>query len=153
MPIRTESWAERQATIREILGAEAIHNQAELVERLQARGFQVTQSSVSRDLAEMRVGKFKGRYVTAGALAEPTAARDELAELASAVDRMRAAGPNLLVLGTPPGRAAARSLAIDRAGWTEVVGTVAGDDTIFIATEGRREQAAVQNRLAQLIEE
>lgn len=153
MPSRNDSWSERQAAIREVLAAEAIGSQLALVERLQARGFVVTQSSVSRDLQEMRVAKIDGRYVPAELLARGAPPTDELAQAASGVLRMRAAGPNLLVIHTPPGRAQVLGLALDHAGWPEIVGTVAGDDTVFIATPGRREQARVEARLQELAAE
>jgi len=147
MPSRNDSWAERQQAIREILAGEAVHSQEELLERLCARGFEVTQPSVSRDLQEMHVAKIEGRYVIAEALL-PKPGRSELAEAAASILSVRPAGPNLLVVLTPPGRASVVSVAIDRAAWPEVVGTVAGDDTLFVATPGKKQQALVQTRLA-----
>ncbi len=153
MPSKTEEWSERQAAIRQILAAEAIRSQAELIERLQTRGFQVTQSSVSRDLQEMRVAKLEGRYVPAEMLLGAPPPLSDLGESASSIQRVRTAGPNLLVLNTPPGRASAVAVAIDRARWPEVVGTIAGDDTIFLATAGRREQLKLSAKLNHLIKE
>jgi transcriptional regulator of arginine metabolism len=151
---RSDHWTERQAVIRELLAAEEIRSQAELLARLQERGFNVTQSSVSRDLQELRVAKIDGRYVPAELLAGPAVpTSDELTDAASRIRRMRPAGPNLLVLSTPPGHAQRLGLALDHANWPEVVGTIAGDDTVFVAVPGRREQARVEARLAQLTKE
>jgi transcriptional regulator of arginine metabolism len=152
-----EHWQERHRVILEILRAEPVHSQTELLRRLRQRGFRVTQPSVSRDLAELRVAKREGRYVPgeASAVAHVTTARraDPLAEVAGYVERCEPAGPNLLVLRTPPGRAPLVAIAIDTCAWREVVGTVAGDDTVFVATAGRRQQARVAARLSPLMEE
>ena len=63
---------------------------------------------------------------------------------------MAHAGPHLLVVKTPPGIAPLVALDLDRENWPEVVGTVAGDDTFFVATAGRRQQARVEARLGAL---
>jgi transcriptional regulator of arginine metabolism len=150
----SESWPERRAVIRELLARETLRSQAELVTALRRRGFVVTQSSVSRDLAELHAYKVDGRYVTAEALAPPAAAvgpgRDDA--LADVLE-VRPAGPHLLIIHTPIGRAAPVALALDRAAWRGVVGTIAGDDTVLIALAGRRDQARVQALLTQLVAE
>lgn len=146
MPVRDERWAQRQAAIRSLLGRREIRRQEELLAALRERGFQVTQSSVSRDLAELGAVKAEGRYV----LPPPAPAgfaRGEIGEAATAIVATRAAGPNLLVVLTPAGLAQRVGLALDRAGWPEVVGTVAGDDTVFVATTGRRPQERLVRRL------
>lgn len=153
MASRNDNWPERRAAIRELLAQELVHSQVDLVARLTARGFSVTQSSVSRDLAELHAFKVDGRY----AIADPSALPSSVigsgtAALADIVD-VRAAGPNLLVLHTPPGRAASVAIAIDRAGWPGIVGTIAGDDTVLVAIAGRREQSRIRARLTQLVAE
>jgi transcriptional regulator of arginine metabolism len=151
MPSKVELWSKRQAAIREILSTEVVRNQVELLAHLEKYGFRVTQSSVSRDLQEMRVIKVGGQYTLGESLLganQPVP--DELGEAAAAINNYRSAGPHLLVINTPPGRAAVVGLAIDRARWPEIVGTVAGDDTLFIATAGRYAQDKVNARLAAL---
>ena len=150
MPTRAESWQHRRAVIEKILHSEAIHSQGELVERLTARGFSVTQSSVSRDLQEIGAVRLGGRYVTPDKLEPARQPAAELAEVVGFVLSVAAAGPNLLVGKTPPGIAPLVALALDRAGWPEVVGTVAGDDTFLIAVAGRRQQVRVEAKLALL---
>ena len=154
MPSGDDSWMKRQAAIRELIAKEPIGSQSLLLRRLAARGFRVTQPSVSRDLQELRVVKTAGRYQL---LEKLTAAApppsDELAEAGRAIRRFRSAGPNLLVVNTPPGRASAVAVAIDRELWPEVVGTVAGDDTLFLAITGRPGQSRLEQRLSQLIKE
>lgn len=125
---------------------------------LEARGFAVTQSSVSRDLADMGVAKIAGRYVSSVGFgfavgSGPLAKGGDLLETSALVGRATPAGPHLLVLHTPAGRAAALALAIDHAAWPEVVGTVAGDDTVFVATPSRQDQVALEARLAGLRQE
>ncbi|MHB8874469.1 MAG: arginine repressor [Myxococcaceae bacterium] len=154
MPSSDESWRERQEAIREILSKEIIGSQGLLLRRLAARGFRVTQPSVSRDLQELEVVKNAGRYQLlerlAAAAPKPSTA---LAETGRSIRRFRPAGPNLIVVHTPPGLAAAVGLAFDREGWPELVGTVAGDDTLFLATTGRQGQTRIEQRLSRLIKE
>jgi transcriptional regulator of arginine metabolism len=151
---RNENWAQRQEVIREILASRRIPNQTALVTALRERGYSVTQSSVSRDLAEMHAVKVGGHYLTAeeirGTRAPPSeGGAGALADVLEA----RAAGPYLLVLRTPPGRAAPVAITLDHAGWPEIVGTIAGDDTVLVATGGRRNQARLQARLSKLVAE
>ncbi len=153
MPTRSESWQQRREVIEEILHAEAIHSQTDLVERLTARGFAVTQSSVSRDLQEIGAVRVDGRYLAPDQLRTGRPPAAELADVAGFVLSVAAAGPNLMVVKTPPGIAALVALALDHAGWPEVVGTIAGDDTFLIATAGRRQQARVEARLTALTRE
>ncbi len=152
MPVRNENWPERQAAIRAILARETIRSQTELVTQLVKAGFSVTQSSVSRDLAELRAFKIDGRYATADTLAPGAAPSGDAAALADILD-VKPAGPNLVVIRTPVGRAQPVALALDHAGWPEIVGTIAGDDTVLVAIAGRREQARLRARLARLASE
>jgi len=140
----------RREAIEKILGREVVHHQADLVKRLRARGFRVTQSSVSRDLQELGAARVAGRYLPAAALLGEAWHSAGLAEVAGFLTSWAAAGPHLLVVRTPPGLASSVALALDQAGWKETVGTVAGDDTFFVATFGRRQQARVEARLARL---
>lgn len=144
--MRTKAEAsERRELIRQILRGEKIGDQDELLQRLTQKGIQVTQSSVSRDLTAMGIVKIAGHYRMNEELGQEEAI---LLGLSGAVRKSQAAGPYLLVVHTPPGQASAVALAIDSARWPEVLGTVAGDDTIFIATDGRRDQRVVKARLS-----
>ncbi len=153
MPSKVESWQQRRAVIEELLHHEEVHSQADLVDLLTGRGFAVTQSSVSRDLQEIGAVRVNGRYVAGDVLAAAAPAASDLGEAAAFVAGLVAAGPYLLVVKTPPGIAPLVALALDRAAWPEVAGTVAGDDTFFVATAGRRQQAHVEARLAALVKE
>jgi len=153
VPERRESWEERWRAITAILEKEVVRNQTQLVKLLKQEGFRVTQSSVSRDLAEMGVAKAEGRYLSPRALAAGETTPPGLVELGGFIVQTAPAGPHLLVVKTTPGAASSVALALDRSGWPEVVGTLAGDDAIFVAVPGRAGQLRVEARLAALMEE
>ena len=131
---------DRQGTILRIVQEQRLTTQEEVAEALRARGFDAVQTTVSRDIAQLGLTKVRdegGRLV----YALPGAADlDRLSELTSALRRWAmslAASGNLLVIQTPPGHANALARAIDQARLPDVLGTIAGDDTItVIACEG-----------------
>jgi transcriptional regulator of arginine metabolism len=136
--------------IRRILGTQAVRAQEELVRRLRGLGFEVGQASVSRDLREIGAAKIGGVYRIPEA-ASPVPPEPSPLDLARRlVVSMVPAGPHLLVVRTTVGGASPVGLAVDQAGWREVVGTVAGDDTLFVATPGLRQQAQVIRKLSAL---
>ncbi|MBK8230596.1 MAG: hypothetical protein IPK72_08445 [Candidatus Eisenbacteria bacterium] len=154
MPDRDAEWQERQEAIRKVLRTRKVRSQEDLRKRLAAAGFETTQSSLSRDLAEMRAVKLDGRYQLAEDQAEATASggkRGAVGRIRGLVRSVKPAGPHLLVVRTSAGAAQLVAQALDQAAWPEVVGTVAGDDTIFIACGGRHDQAALETRLEQLL--
>lgn len=152
MATRDESWPERQAAIRDILARRAIRTQEQLLAALRDRGFEVTQPSVSRDLGDLKAVKVDGRYRIPRVLSEVP--RDgDLQEAAAALREVRKAGPHLLVVRTRPGRASIVGLAFDRAGWPGMAGCIAGDDTVFVATESRQAQVVLQGLLERLARE
>ncbi|MBN1962266.1 MAG: arginine repressor [Deltaproteobacteria bacterium] len=151
MPNKIENWSERHATIRNILATCEIHSQTELVSHLKHDGYYITQSSVSRDLAEIRAFKVDGRYVTAKTLYSADSVSDSLTpkhlSFKDDILNVAPAGPYMLVIKTPVGRAASVGIALDQTHWPEIIGTIAGDDTVFVATSGRRNQSHLQVRL------
>ena len=141
---------QRHRAIRTILRRTAVRRQEDLVARLAQEGFEATQSSVSRDLRELGVAKVAGRYVVpvpAGAASAP----ESLAEVAHHLMAVRTAGPHLTVVLTRTGTAQTVGLALDQAAWPELVGTIAGDDTVFAATASPREQTRLLHRLRTLL--
>lgn len=155
MPDRDAEWQERQEAIRKILRTRKVRSQEDLRTRLADSGFETTQSSLSRDLAEMRAIKVDGRYRLAEEEADQTASggkRGSLARIRGLVRSVKAAGPHLLVIRTSAGAAQLVAQALDQAAWPELIGTVAGDDTIFLASAGRHDQAALETRLGSLFE-
>lgn len=130
----------RREAILAIVVAERLETQDDLVTALKARGIEASQASVSRDIAALGLIKLGGRW----ALPTTDALRPEPLEqrIAAYLLAAAAAGDHLLVLRTPAGEAQGVALALDRLDFDGVVGTVAGDDTIFVAVEdaaaGRR---------------
>jgi len=114
-----------------------IGSQAELVALLAERGIKATQSSVSRDLQEMGVKRVKGRYVM-----KPwrRVGSGDLTGVAGFVMSTVMVGTNLIILQCRANSAKMVADAIESEGWPEVVGIIAGDDTIFIATPNEETQ-------------
>ena len=139
---------ERRGAIVRILRAGLVRNQEELVRLLRKAGHEATQSSISRDLRDLGVLKASGRYVLPPD--EVTRANGDFGTLAQFVRQLRRAGPAITVLRTTIGAAQSVAVAIDRAEWPEVAGTISGDDTIFIATANARAQAELIARLRTL---
>jgi transcriptional regulator of arginine metabolism len=137
----------RRITLAKIIREQVVGRQSELVVMLRKHGHAATQSSVSRDLRELGVAKLGRRYV----LPDPaTAVKNDFATLKQFVGAVSTAGTNLTVLKTTVGAAQSVAVAIDTARWPEVIGTISGDDTIFIATLGAREQRQLGERLQAL---
>src|SRR5918997_2544183 len=146
----------RQQQIRYILEQRPIRTQHELAAALREHGFRATQATVSRDVAELGLVKLGRDGIPAYAV--PVPAEDE----ASGEERLhkllhdlpivvREAGL-LLVVRAVPGSAHAIAAALDRARWPEVVGSLAGDDTLFVALPDRGSLQRVKRRLYRLAE-
>ncbi|HUK52706.1 MAG TPA: ArgR family transcriptional regulator [Candidatus Binatia bacterium] len=137
----------RQGQILRLVTREAIENQDALCRRLRAEGLRVTQATVSRDVHELRLVKTDRGYqplaVEAAPAALPRMARETIRDLRPA--------QNLLVLKTPPGGAQSLGAALDAEGWPEVVGTVAGDDTILVISGNARQRVTVEKRLKDML--
>lgn len=144
---------DRQKTILDLVGTRAVSTQQELKELLKARGFDVDQGTVSRDIKELGIVKVSNdgahyTYSPAEAVAPP-AAHKPAAIVARLVKKVEGSG-NLLVVKTDLGEASPVSLAIDRLGWPEVVGTVAGDDTLLVVIREGVSARKVAKRLLDL---
>lgn len=137
----------RDAILRLIRNGE-VRRQSQLAQLLKKSGFDVTQSSVSRDLRELGVLKASGRYLPPAA--ESVRANGNFGALSQFVRDIKAAGPSLIVIKTTIGAAGSVAVAIDKAEWPEAVGTISGDDTIFIATPDERAQRRLVERLHSL---
>ena len=136
---------DRRGAIFRILRAGLVRKQQDLVRLLKKEGHDVTQSSVSRDLRDMGVLKASGRYVLPPD--EVTRTNGDFGTLAQFVRGLRRAGPSITVVRTTIGAAQSVAVAIDKAEWPEVAGTISGDDTIFIATANARAQDELVGRL------
>lgn len=148
MPVESASRAGRRRVVLTLLRRSRVRSQDEIVAHLRERGIDATQSSVSRDLRDLGVVKVDGRYVAPAASAGHA---DELSEVAPFLRAARPAGPHLTVVLTLQGAAQTVGLALDHAAWPEVVGTLAGDDTVFVATAGAHDQTRILHRIQALI--
>lgn len=144
MPTLNAQQNQRREVIVDLLRARRVTRQAELVELLAERGYVATQSSVSRDLRDLGVAKVGERYLAPQDADAPTT---EFGPLAGFVTGWSTAGSHLTVIRTSVGAAQSVAVAIDQAGWAEVVGTISGDDTIFAATASSRGQRTLLGHL------
>jgi transcriptional regulator of arginine metabolism len=139
----------RREAVARILRVGRIATQEDLLESLRREGFQATQGTLSRDLARLgarRVSRPDGAYYEAGDGA-PAAVAAAVAGLVSAV----ATNGSLVVIRTVPGSAPAVARAIDLARLTDVLGTIAGDDTVFVAPCRGRGSRTLASRLSGLL--
>jgi transcriptional regulator of arginine metabolism len=127
----------RQQTILDLIRARNIGRQDELTESLSKKGFAATQSSVSRDLDELGIVKINGYY----SLPQTQAIQE------FGLFNLEAAGENLIVAKCGSGLASAVCVRLDAAKIKEIIGTIAGDDTIFIAVGDRKSQKAAMKRI------
>jgi len=145
MPATLETRQQRQQAILVILQRQPVKRQAELVDLLQNEGIDATQSSVSRDLQHLGITKLGQGYHAETDNDEGP--QNDLDQLAGFVRDIKAAGPSLTVVTTAIGAAQRVAVFLDRSQWPEIVGTVSGDDTIFIATRNGQAQQRLLNRL------
>jgi transcriptional regulator of arginine metabolism len=139
----------RQAAILDLVVHGTVRSQGELARLLRAKGIHATQATLSRDIRDLGLVKHAGdgAYLRQGDVAPAVDAEGALhravAEYLRHVDRVQ----QFLVLRTDAGQAQALAVAIDRSGSREVVGTIAGDDTILVITRDARRAAALARRL------
>jgi transcriptional regulator of arginine metabolism len=132
----------RQEKIVEIIRAKQVTNQMQLLAELESLGISANQATASRDLTEIGVIKIHGVYQL------PHLDRGG-SPLVDVLD-VQSAGDNLIVIKTAAGEAQIVGITIDRAKIAEVVGTVAGDDTIFVAVNSREDQGKAIKQIYQL---
>ena len=131
--------SERHRLILDLIADSPVGRQDELAEMLRERGFSVTQASVSRDLDELGVIKAGGRY---------TRVELPVADVSPfGVSVVTPAGDNLIIVRCSSGLASAAAVRIDGSGIAEIAGTIAGDDTIFIAVKSDHEQKVAMKKL------
>jgi transcriptional regulator of arginine metabolism len=138
MPAEAELRQKRHKAILEILQHQSVARQAQLVELLRQKGIEATQSSVSRDLKHLGIPKLDTGYAEPESI--PVNDERKLPLLSSFVQDIKTAGMHLTVIQTAVGAAQRVAVYLDRSGWPEIVGTVSGDDTIFVATRNNADQ-------------
>lgn len=136
--------SERQSTIRNIISSRPISRQDELVRLLRRSGHSVTQASVSRDLDELGIVKVGGNY-SLPSMEKQSSAFGTLS--------FETSGDSLIVIKCDPGFASAAASRIDHLTLADVVGTIAGDDTIFVAVKNGESQRPVLRSLLKLFGE
>lgn len=145
MPARTN----RQELILTIISKKPIRNQGELLRELEAAGVSMTQSTLSRELKTLGIAKTpdgEGGYRYA---AGESSGRSPLTALIAFVRKIERA-KNLIVVSTPPGNAQGVAHGLDEVAWPEVMGTIAGDDTILLICRSDEQAEATENRLRAL---
>lgn len=142
---------QRHLKILELIETHAIHTQEELAEALAREGWEVTQPSVSRDIAALGLVKVEGAYQRPALTRPPRKDLDEQ-RIVEGVLAYSPAGDVLVVVHTPPGEANRVGVALDRLAWPDILGNISGDDTIFIATRDPSGQKRVLAELARLVE-
>ncbi|HVP73159.1 MAG TPA: hypothetical protein VMS30_05430 [Phycisphaerales bacterium] len=149
--------AQRHERINRLVQSQAVYSQQELQDLLREAGVEVTQATLSRDLTAMGVLKGPNGYVLPGSPASVAAVPGDSAEalLQRTLRReMRGidVGGNIVVIRTDVGHASVLAVELDRVRPDEVLGTIAGDDTIFLATRGNMAAAKLARRLKNLVE-
>lgn len=138
----------RREAILAIIATRRIETQEELVAALHGEGIAASQASVSRDIATLGLVKAGGNWVAPAPVSHAANPAEE--RIRAYLLGAEPAGPNLVVLKTPPGEAPGVALAFDHLDLPGVVGSVAGDDTIFAAVSSRTAALAVIRRLESL---
>jgi transcriptional regulator of arginine metabolism len=138
----------RQGQILNLIRTRKVRTQEDLAKRLRAAGIDAAQGTLSRDIRELGLVKTPEGYAVPAAVTPhgpdlETVARESLLDVKQA--------QQLLVLATPPGHASPLAEALDRAGWPEVVGTIAGENTILVVAADRDTAAALRKRLLALL--
>lgn len=133
----------RQEKLVDLINSKQIGNQQALQNELNRLGVPATQASISRDLTELGIIKIKGIYRV------PSSEGGKF--FFGEILNIDSAGENLLVVKTPPGQASMTALAVDRAKIPGIVGTVAGDDTIFLAVKTQTDQKHVVRQIYKMI--
>jgi transcriptional regulator of arginine metabolism len=156
---RTAMKFQRHNAIRDLVGSSPVTNQDELRRKLRRRGFEVTQATLSRDIHELRLSKGPGGYSLPNGNGNghgPQPIEDDgppsVAEMIESFGMRVQQAMNQVVVGTVMGGAQPFAAALDHEGWPEVVGTVAGDDTVLVICPDPRRAGEVEARLRKFLE-
>ena len=141
----------RQTAVMELVKRESVASQEELRLRLAKRGFRVNQATLSRDIHELGLAKTADGYALPRAHRPPETLLPALPRLLREFLLEVRDAQNLLVLKTTVGSAQPVAAALDSQGWSEVVGTIAGDDTILIISSDRKSAQTLATRLREML--
>jgi transcriptional regulator of arginine metabolism len=138
---------QRHTVIRELLGKAPISSQDELRKKLAGRGFHVTQATLSRDIHELRLSKGPDGYSLSNANGDEEDSLPGIREVLRGFGLEVRQAVNLLVLITTTGGAQPIAAGIDYEDWPEVVGTIAGDDTVLIICADVEQASTLKTRI------
>jgi transcriptional regulator of arginine metabolism len=144
----------RQARISELIESSVVASQAELAQLLAAEGINVTQGTLSKDLLELGAVRVRseGGFRYALTANEPVGANPQLklAKVCSELLLSAEGSANLAVLRTPPGAAQYLASAVDKLAWNEIIGSIAGDDTVLLVSRDPSGGKAIAENLLSL---
>ena len=144
---------QRHAAILRVIRRDTVRNQEQLRALLREQGFDVTQATLSRDIRELGLAKVAAPDGGSHYAESPDGSGGVRPHLEQVLPTMlvsvEGVGP-LLVLKTTTGGAQALALALDGAGWSEIIGTIAGDDAVLVITRSERARRAIGTRLKEL---
>lgn len=139
--LESKSAQKRRQAILDAIATEALRTQDQLRQELERRGFTTTQATLSRDLVRLGVGKARGVYCLLGPASRSDLHTERAIDVRPAVLGFDRCGPNLILVRTVPGQAQSVGVDIDAQNEPAIAGTVAGDDTLFLATRDASDQA------------
>ena len=155
--MRERMKTQRHDAIRELVAHSAVNNQDELRRKLRRRGFAVTQATLSRDIHELRIFKGPAGYALAGGNGNGAATEDEddgppsVKEVLDSFGLRVRHAMNQVIMRTVMGGAQPVAAALDYEEWPEVVGTIAGDDTVLVICQDARHATEVEARLRAML--
>ena len=144
----------RHAKIYELINKYNIETQEELADLLNREGYKVTQATVSRDIRDLKLTKVQtkeGRQKYAALKTTQSELAEKYARILKDGFVSMDAAMNLLVIKTVSGMAMAVAAAIDEIGWTEIVGSIAGDDTVMCAVRTVEEVSTVMDKMRKVV--
>lgn len=140
----------RRAVILKMVQKNAIRTQGDLQDMLKKRGFEATQATISRDISALGLTKVFGVYTTPTDKTPPPNIGEYIK---GRITKVLTAGENMVVIITNPGEAGSVGLALDKSRWPSIVGTIAGDDTVFVACKNNEHQQDILLRLKEYVPE
>ena len=144
---------ERQAKLLEIVGSNIVKTQTQLSTLLKKAGISCTQVSVSRDIRELGLVKRDGHYVVPEDQGETPSLKTLQDAFRGFIRQAEPVGDNMVVVRTLPATAHSIALFLDRVDWLGIMGTIAGDDTVFVAVKDKKSGLMIARRLRKLMKE
>jgi transcriptional regulator of arginine metabolism len=142
---------QRHNAILELIRSGEITSQDDLMHGLKSRNIDVSQSTLSRDIQELRLAKAGGVYTVVEADSPVQHSEGSLNRIISEFMVDIDVAQNIVVVKTGPGHASTVSQALDEAGWPEWVGSIAGENTVFVVARSSRDAKKLEQRLRRLL--